>query len=148
VGVTVPPARALIEKARAGGTARPPFTGEFVVEIPLVAPAREYGCEVYDPNLRPVEPKETVTVDCARPLWWTEFVKERIADAESRDALPEPVRDARVRVRIPEGPTLAAARGRGRRHGTRDGQTPWWEWEAWPRLMANTIRWAATGKVD
>jgi len=84
---------------------------------------------VWDTHLRPVAAPGAVEVQAAKPLWWQEWVKERVADATTRqvivhlidppandvistkeDALPPaPVTGITVRVKVPAGQTFTQA---------------------------------------
>ena len=82
---------------------------------------------VWDTHLQPVAPAGAVDVQSARPLWWQDWVKERVADATTRqlivhlinppadDAinhealLPAPLANITVRVKVPAGQTFTRA---------------------------------------
>lgn len=80
---------------------------------------------VWDLNLRPLAAEGRVDVAAAGPLWWQEWLKERIADEQTRQVIvhlinppvddriaaqgqpmPQPLRDVTVRLNVPAGQTL------------------------------------------
>jgi uncharacterized membrane protein len=83
---------------------------------------------VWDLNLKPLPAEGQVEVKADGPIWWPEWLKERLADEKTRQVIvhlinppvddrieglgrpmPAPLRNVRVRLKVPAGQTLKQA---------------------------------------
>jgi len=80
---------------------------------------------VYDPAMRSIDPKDQLEVTSTSPLWWKEFVKERIPDPATRQVIvhllnppvnerigdkspcPAPLKHVQLKIAVPAGQRLA-----------------------------------------